>query len=352
MSLSSGTRSQTSALSAHAAQTAKSKGATDAVITGRVHMGFAGMDAKRETTLAEIEAQNRAGNQERDEERYLERVKAKATAMAKEIVTRARAEAKTLRAEALEEGYQEGLAVAQNELAAAHQTMSDELAQTLAQINTGCQAVWGDHREDVALLTRMALEKILGLELDARRAEVLTALLDEAMHQMTERKGFSVRVNPEDEEAVRALLSDAAQRRLGLGNFIVSPDPAMHPGGLIIESGSGMVDNAMDGRRDLILSILDDLCLTTRDRPQGLASPDPRQAREQAAGPAQPAPQELSLDLAQQETPPAPPMPQEQVDDGLPDASMLGEIFPEAPLPEDEPAGDAAAENEFPEEIP
>jgi flagellar assembly protein FliH len=68
-----------------------------------------------------------------------------------------------------------------------------------------------------------------------------------------------VRVNPEDEAAVKDILVTTQQRHSGLEVWSVKGDPSINPGGLVVESVDGMVDNTIESRYALVDQILEQL---------------------------------------------------------------------------------------------
>jgi flagellar assembly protein FliH len=90
-----------------------------------------------------------------------------------------------------------------------------------------------------------------------------------------------VRVHPEDEETMRELLETGKERHPGLERWTVRTDPSMQPGGLVLESDQGMVDNSLGGRREMVAHVLDQLALPAEHDDS---------AEEASAGPSSPGP--------------------------------------------------------------
>jgi flagellar assembly protein FliH len=225
-------------------------------VTGRVFMGV-GSGQSMQLTLDDLKGHESIGRWSKElEQEVMERVQVKAAAKARDIVAKGMAEARELRGKAREEGYAEGVAQAQQQLEQAHHEMADSLGQALDAIQQGSESIWKHHREELASLVRIAVEKILNIELASQRQEVLAGFLDQAVEALEEHAGLTLTVHPEDQEAMHQVLTLASQRYPRLSAWRVKTDPAMQPGGLLVESDHGMVDNTLEGRMAIVEPIL------------------------------------------------------------------------------------------------
>ncbi len=225
-------------------------------ITGRVFMGV-GSGQSMELSIDDLQHHESLGRWSKElEQEVMERVQAKAAAKARDIVAAAMVEARELRAKATEEGYADGVTQAQQQLEQAHQEMADSLGQALAAVQQGSETIWKHHREALVSLVRIAVEKILNIELGNQRHEVLAGFLDQAVEALEAHAGLTLTVHPEDHEAMHQVLAMAAQRYPKLSAWRVKTDPAMQPGGLLVESDHGMVDNTIEGRMAIVEPIL------------------------------------------------------------------------------------------------
>ncbi len=240
--------------------------------TGKVIMG--GVVRNLAGAPESAEQSNRSIWDEAAEAEYLVRVKARAADKAREVLLAAREEATEIRRQAADEGYEEGVRQAQDELVQAHQEMAESLASSLAAVSEGSIAIWRAYREELVLLVHLAVEKILGIVLDDSRREVIEALLDEAASRLEASQGLVLRVHPDDRETLESILEVFADRYHTLRNWRIEADGSMTPGGLKVESTLGMVDNSMQSRRQVVQDVLDSLEL-----PETEAE---RQAREEA----------------------------------------------------------------------
>lgn len=225
--------------------------------TGKVIMG--GVVRNLAGAPESAEQSNRSIWDEAAEAEYLVRVKARAADKAREVLLAAREEATEIRRQAADEGYEEGVRQAQDELAQAHQEMAESLASSLAAVSEGSIAIWRSYREELVLLVHLAVEKILGIVLDDSRREVIEALLDEAATRLEASQGLLLRVHPDDRETLESILEAFADRYHTLRNWRIEADGSMTPGGLKVESTLGMVDNSLQSRRQVVQDVLDSL---------------------------------------------------------------------------------------------
>ncbi len=227
--------------------------------TGRVFLD-ASSGQKAQLTIDDFKNQETLGRWSKDVEReVLARVQAKAAAKAKDIVNKAIADAKEIRRKAREEGYAEGATQAQQQLEQAHREMAESLGQALAAVQEGSESIWRNHRNELISLLHLSVEKVLRIELDSQRQEILTGFMDQAAEALDDHAGLTITVNPEDAETMRQILVLAGQRFPRLSAWRVKVDPKMQSGGLLVESDHGMVDNTIEGRLSIIEPILKDL---------------------------------------------------------------------------------------------
>lgn len=253
----------------NAAPAAAEAGEKQTRITGRVFLG-AGMSRDSLVAVEDIAGIGSAKRWSKEvEQEVMQRVQEKAAAKAKEIVSNATVEAKRIREGAYQEGLEQGLAEAQQQLEQAHIEMSESLAGALEAINSGRESIWKTHRQDLVALVRLAVERICNLELDQNRREVLSGFLDQAVESLDELSGLNITVHPDDRETIEQLLAASSQRHPKLSAWRVKDDPKMQPGGLLVESDHGMVDNTLEGRLAIVKPILDSLSLEPEDSCEG-----------------------------------------------------------------------------------
>lgn len=230
-------------------------------VTGRVIMGLSGA-GPGEMRLEDLDGRGRPSVWTAStEEEYFRRVRDRAAVMALEIVESARAEAEAMRAAAHAEGLARGREAGAQEAEQLLSAQAATLAQVLDALRAGCASLWNQHRQEIVTLVRLTVEKLLNIELAQRRAEVLEALLTQAVEAIDSTRGLTVTVSPQDKELMDELAARAKAQNPRLAQFIVRAEPGVTPGGLVLESEQGMVDNSLEGRWKAIEPILDQLAL-------------------------------------------------------------------------------------------
>ncbi len=239
---------------------------------------FMGPTPFAETTLAGVEgARQRPLWDETTEQEYMERVRAKAEAMARDVLTKAndtlakaRSDADAMRAAAHEEGrnagYAEGMEQAHQELEEFRAGMGESVSAVLSAIQGQCSSIFAAWRSDLVELMRAAVERSVGVVVDAERAAMLETLFVKSVQALESRRTLTVRVNPEDEPAVSDIIAATKDRFPGLEAWSVRGDAAIGPGGMVVESRDGMVDNTIETRHRIIEEVLAGLILP-EDRP-------------------------------------------------------------------------------------
>ncbi len=215
-----------------------------------------GPGSANETTLAGVSGAQAGGWDPATEALYLDRVRAKATALAQEILESARAAAAALRSQAHIQGHEEGLAQAQQELDDFRASMGDSVSAVLGAIQAQSGPVLAAWKEDLVAVLRLAVERVTGLTLAAERAAVLESLYLDAVKLLDDQRRLTIRVNPEDEAAVADIILSAKERTPNLGAWSVKADPGLEPGGLRIESAQSLADNSLAARRKVVEGIL------------------------------------------------------------------------------------------------
>lgn len=241
--------------------------------TGRVIMGMTG--GKGEMTVGELQGQNDPTRwRPKDDEDYMERVRERATAAAKEIIAKAMDEAAQIREQAKQEGYQEGMAEAQQQAEAAVQQYASTMAGAMAAVDSGARQIFDGHRTDMVELVRMAVQKTVGVEVEEKRTEVLEALLDQALDTIDSLTRLTIRTNPDEKEIVDSLMEMAKENHPHLERWSVRPDPNLQPGSMIVESDEGMVDNSVAARWASVEPVFDQLRLDPNVNGQPTEAPE------------------------------------------------------------------------------
>lgn len=358
------------------------------------------LDASHESTMEKLDAMQAASRREqvqkRTEQEYLEKVRAKATERAKEILGEAyterqkvldeakqdaehmrlemqgqyafaatdRAEAQrtleaaqeelrkaeAIREAAQEEGFNAGLEQAQQELESFRAAMGASVAGVLAAIHSQCGVIFEGWRQEMTELLKVCVAKGTGMVLDEQYPLVLEQLVMEAVRQLDDRRCITLRVHPDDEAAVADMFASARERLPNIGQWIVSGDLSLQLGGLIAESQSGTVDSRLELHSQLVENILQHLVLPASileaeaDRSVAEAVRQEAEKIAQLAPPVQEPlpPTTLDAEPLLPEADMAPPLPQALQDEtqtaGVP--PLVAPPVSPAPLAEDAPALD------------
>ncbi len=269
------------------------------------------LDSTRESTLSKLDAMQAASRQEqwnqRTQQDYLEKVRAKAVERARtilgeayterqKIIEEAEADAANIRQEAKliqasaegirneaqelkhsvqaeldrakhthssaqEDGFQAGLEQAQEELEKFRHTMGSSVAGVLKAIEEQSLNIFAHWRLELVNLLKVCVEKGTGLALDERYNKILEQLVIEAVRNLDDRRHVNLRVHPDDEPVMADIFSAAKEKMPDLGQWAITADPSLELGGLVAESKSGTVDSRLELFREMVDNILEHLAL-------------------------------------------------------------------------------------------
>ncbi|WP_174410772.1 FliH/SctL family protein [Desulfovibrio psychrotolerans] len=225
---------------------------------GTIFMGPARTDERQ---IHQVEGSRSMQWDAETEANYMERVRARAAMRAAEMLEQARVEAENIRREAMEQGYNDGLGQAQQELDEFRRTMSDSVSGVLGAIQGQCSGIFFRWRQDLVTLLRASVRRAVELEIAEDRARILEAVLAKAVETLDSQRKLVIRVNPEDEPAVRDILETSRKHHTGLEAWSVRADAEIGPGGLVVESRDGMVDSTLETRYALVDQILEQLVI-------------------------------------------------------------------------------------------
>lgn len=256
--------------------------------SGRVLMGCDTPGAGF-VTIQEIEGKRHKPIwDEATEAEYIGRCRAKAEILAREIVGQAMHKAQidaqairdTAQAEvdaAVAQARAEAEAEAQVRLDAEVSAHVQAMSALLAGMQTLGQEVWEARRKDFATLAKSFIRKALGVEMEARRAEVLERLMDEACARLDAHREFTLKVAPQDFELAKSLMEEIQASRPDLGQWKLATDAGLALGGVMLETPEMLADNALGNRVALLDPYLDQLSL-----PEDLTEARARAAEEES----------------------------------------------------------------------
>ena len=180
---------------------------------------------------------------------------------ASKILEKAHEEAKWIKEQARQEGYEFGCQQAQQELDAVQQQHAESVANVLGAIQGQCSNIFNDWRTELVTVVRSATERICNVELSENRQAVLENLFAQAVDVLDNRKQLVITVHPDDEAMVTAIIQNAQHHYNGLEAWTVKTAPTMAAGGILVESKDGMVDNTIVSRKQAVDEILDQLMI-------------------------------------------------------------------------------------------
>jgi flagellar assembly protein FliH len=265
--------------------------------TGKVLMGV-DTPGPDQMSLQEMEGKKRLSWDDSAGDELMRRVRARAQAMAKDLLMQAQAEAEQIKADAHDQGYQEGLQQAQAELDQAVTSISQQFGATLTSLQSQGRTLFSQQRQEIVGLIKLAVNKLIGQAMDQDREAVSGRLLEEALERIDSRRELTVRCSPEDLELMDELLRQAQQNHPDLKNWKIRADQAVRGGGVVLDSGVGMVDNTLDARMQSVSFVFDQLTASAKsvepkpEPPQPKPEPpaQPEQAQPAQQQPAQPTP--------------------------------------------------------------
>ncbi len=269
------------------------------------------LDSKRESTLSQLDAMQAASRQEqwnqRTQQDYMEKVRAKAVDRAREILgeayterqkvlEEAEAEAESIRNEAnkikanaesirneaqnlkhdvqaeldkalhmqstaQEDGFQAGLKQAQEELDSFRLNMGASVAGVLKAIEKQTLNIFAGWRTELVDLVKVCVERGTGLALDERYNKILEQLVIEAVRNLDDRRHVVLKVHPDDEAVMADIFAAAKEKLPDLGQWGIETDESLELGGLVAESSSGTVDSRLELFKEMVDNILEHLAL-------------------------------------------------------------------------------------------
>ncbi|MFP4168269.1 MAG: FliH/SctL family protein [Desulfonatronovibrionaceae bacterium] len=198
---------------------------------------------------------------ERSQSEFIQRVKEKARDAAREVIASAMKEREEIKARAYEEGLAAGREEARAEREKESKELADKIGRALADISGEQQRICAAYRQDLVLLLRAAVDKVLGWQMEEAREKILFALFDEAVSLLESGREITVRVCEEDKEIVAKGVERLRESRPSLGSVQVVASQELKKGGVVVEDESGMVDNSLDARLEAVRAVLDQVSL-------------------------------------------------------------------------------------------
>jgi flagellar biosynthesis/type III secretory pathway protein FliH len=160
-----------------------------------------------------------------------------------------------------EDAYEECLAQVRQEIGASHDELCTRVGTFLSAISREQHSLCDSYRKELVELLKVSVGKAVRKELDKDGERCLNELLEEGLELLDAHRELTVTVRPKDAAMIEELLNTAKSKFPSLERWRVKPNDSMKEGGVILETGFGLVDNSITGRLESVRSILDQLSL-------------------------------------------------------------------------------------------
>jgi flagellar assembly protein FliH len=198
---------------------------------------------------------------EEREAELMARVRAKAREQARQILSQAMEEAERVKGRIREEVHSECMAELRREIQQSQDALCERAGTLLTAISREQHKICMEHRKELVELLKIAVEKAVRNEVVENGERYLGALLEEGLELLDAHRELTVTVRPQDVPAVEDLLGRAKAKFPSLERWRVKSSASMESGGLILETGFGLVDNSTATRLESIRAIMDQLSL-------------------------------------------------------------------------------------------
>lgn len=165
---------------------------------------------------------------------------------AEEAIAQALAQKETWRQEAFNQGYQEGYQQGTNQAQVEYEGLLENAKQTLAEAYEEKRRVLASSEGDILELVMVMARKVIGMEL-AVNEQVITNLVRTVLARVCDPENVTVRLNPCELDKVLSYFDDI-KNSAGISHLQVNGDPAISPGGCLVETNSGNVDGRLERR--------------------------------------------------------------------------------------------------------
>ncbi len=164
------------------------------------------------------------------------------------LISRAREEAMTIREAAAKEGYDNGIAQAQHDIA--------QLREQIMQFAGAQQAVFDAIAPEILAISIDIAKKIIKTEVQ-QNPDLIIANIQQCLKELSkEETKVMLKLNPADVTNVKQQIPTLLENA-GLDvKIMVVPDPAIMQGGGIIQTTNGIIDVTIDTQVDIITKAL------------------------------------------------------------------------------------------------
>jgi flagellar assembly protein FliH len=218
------------------------------------------LKAKKEVeALIEVSAGNREAEMERikvSAELIVEEIISKARNDADNMLVDARQETINVLQDAVREGWEQGMHDALKQATALQEAAMLEIDTATESLIDERRCMFRNLERDVLELVFDIVDKVLAVEMD-RSSEWITSMVKSAMQQMEGDDMVVLKVAEGARERVAAIadkLIEVSGKRPGRLSIVV--DAKLGPGGCIIETDKGSINNSIEGKVGKLKTIL------------------------------------------------------------------------------------------------
>lgn len=167
------------------------------------------------------------------------------------LVSRAREEADSIRESALKEGYQAGLQQAENDM--------QKFRESLTQFMNAPNDVYGYIAPDILEISVDIAKKIIKKEIEEDPQVLFNTIVDVLKTLSKDESKITLQVNPAEANALKQAVPEILDTAGLNAKVIVLPDEEVSEGGCLVTTDNGVVDATIETRIDLITEALREL---------------------------------------------------------------------------------------------
>lgn len=164
------------------------------------------------------------------------------------LISRAREEAAAIKEAAAKEGYQEGLNMAQSEIA--------ELRDAIGSFLNAKQAVFDSIAPDILDISIEIAKKIIKKESIEDSSIILENIKDILGGLSKEEKKITLKVNPAQSAMIKQEIPEVITSLGFEATVLIVPDENVTEGGCIVTSSNGVIDATIESQLSIISKVL------------------------------------------------------------------------------------------------
>lgn len=199
---------------------------------------------------------------ENTEKLFIEKIKQKASVQASKIIKDAQEKAISIKKQAYNEGYQEGLKKAQQEIDDLKAQMKDRFLDLINSMDKEKQKIIKSYKDDILELILTSVEKITGLAYTKERKKILNELLNSCLKEIKEARNVKVYVSEEDLPLVEELIEPFKEKYIDIKNWHIMKKDNIKAGEVVLDTGVVKVTDSFNKRYEMVKKILEDVELS------------------------------------------------------------------------------------------